>query len=133
MKTIRFTVPPTAEMGSYSGNCSASYGETFRQCALWDYNSARAHDGLPPLSRMPAGTRYHAARAYYVNTSRGETVDEFDDRKEARRCVGEYRTADPSARYWISSRPYKGWKDEPASTFSASRGGERAPLNHLKP
>jgi hypothetical protein len=56
--TYRFTVPPTAEQGSYSGNCSASYGETYRQNALADYNSARWHDGLPPLSRMPKGTRY---------------------------------------------------------------------------
>jgi hypothetical protein len=56
--SYRFTVPPTRHVGSYSGNCSASYGETYRQNALADYNSARAHDGLPPLSRMPNGTRY---------------------------------------------------------------------------
>ncbi len=58
MKTYRFTVPPTWNVGSYSGNCRAAYGETYRQNALSDYNSCRAHDGHPPLSRMPRGTRY---------------------------------------------------------------------------
>ncbi len=58
MSRYRFTVPPTAEQGSYSGNCSASYMETHRKDALRDYNSARAHDGLPPIARMPRGTRY---------------------------------------------------------------------------
>lgn len=53
-----FTVPPTWEQGSYRGTCSASYLESYRRNALADYNSARAHDGLPPISRMPAGTRY---------------------------------------------------------------------------
>lgn len=60
----RFTVPPTAEQGSHAGTCSASARETYRQNALADYNSARAHDGLPPLSRMPRGTRYARIRTY---------------------------------------------------------------------
>ena len=54
-----FTVPPTKEQGSYSGLAHSSYYETARACALWQYNSARAHDGLPPLKRMPAGTKYN--------------------------------------------------------------------------
>lgn len=53
-----FTVPPTAEQGSYSADCSASYMETYRANALSQYNSARAHDGFEPLARMPRGTRY---------------------------------------------------------------------------
>lgn len=116
MKTaIRFTVPPTRNVGSYSGTCSATYGETYRKNALWDYNSCRAHDGLPPLTRMPAGTVYHLpAPTYYVNRNgQGirETVDEFTDRKEAKRCLAEYRLADPSADYYLSRRPCKGWND----------------------
>jgi hypothetical protein len=59
MKTIKFTVPPTREVGSYTGHASASNGETLVASALWDYNSCRAHDGLSPLSRMPAGTVFH--------------------------------------------------------------------------
>jgi hypothetical protein len=46
------TVPPTAEQGSYTTAADS------RADALWYYNSARAHDGLPPLRRMPAGTVY---------------------------------------------------------------------------
>ena len=59
MRTIyRVTVPPTAEQGSYKTTARSGYGQTMRQAALQDYNSARAHDGLPPVSRMPAGTKY---------------------------------------------------------------------------
>lgn len=111
----RFTVPPTSEVGSYSGTCSASFGETLAQSALWDYNSARAHDGLQPLSRMPAGTIYHKpARPVYINRiGRGyrETVDEFPTRREARAMLAEYLMSDPSGRYYISTRPCKGWTD----------------------
>ncbi len=113
--TYKFTVPPTRNVGSYSGTCSATYGETYQQNALSDYNSVRAHDGLAPLKRMPAGTVYHLpAPTYYVNrTGQGyrETVDEFTDLKEAKRCLTEYRISDPSGSYKLSSRPCKGWND----------------------
>ena len=56
--TYRVTVPPTAEQGSYTTTAQAGYWQTMRQAALQDYNSCRAHDGLPPVSRMPAGTKY---------------------------------------------------------------------------
>ena len=56
--TYRYTTPPSPEMGTYSGMCRAGYYSTYRSDALADYNSARAHDGLEPLRRMPAGTRY---------------------------------------------------------------------------
>lgn len=46
------------EMGSYKGTCNPSYQETAAKAALWEYNSARARDGLAPLNRMPVGTRY---------------------------------------------------------------------------
>jgi len=39
-----------------------------------------------------------------------ETVDQFETRKEAREMVKEYRMSDPSAHYYISSRPCKDWK-----------------------
>jgi hypothetical protein len=38
-----------------------------------------------------------------------ETVDEFDTRKEARAMLAEYRMSDPSATYYLSSRPCKDW------------------------
>lgn len=41
-----------------------------------------------------------------------ETVDEFETRKEAREMLKEYQMSDPSASYYISSRPCKDWKDK---------------------
>ena len=38
-----------------------------------------------------------------------ETVDEFETRKEAVAMLAEYRFADPSATYWVSSRPCRDW------------------------
>ena len=37
-----------------------------------------------------------------------ETVDEFESYKEAVAMVKEYRMADPGARFYLSSRPYRG-------------------------
>jgi hypothetical protein len=50
------TVPPTSEVGSYKTKHCGSKAEA-RKHALWDYNKARAHDGLPPVRRLPAGTK----------------------------------------------------------------------------
>ena len=58
MKRYKVTVPPTWEQGSYTTAVTGSYGQTYRQEALQDYNSCRAHDGLPPIKRMPKGTTY---------------------------------------------------------------------------
>ena len=58
MKQYKLTVPPTMEMGSYSTVITKDHGETKAEVALWIYNNARAHDGLPPLKRMPNGTKY---------------------------------------------------------------------------
>ena len=51
-------VPPTMEMGSYSTKVTGAYTQSKEKEALWDYNSARAHDGLRKLKRMPNGTKY---------------------------------------------------------------------------
>ena len=40
-----------------------------------------------------------------------ETVDEFEDAKEAREMLKEYRKSDPSAEYDTSSRPCKDWSE----------------------
>ena len=49
-------VPPTREQGSYkTQHCGAK--KAVRAAALWQYNSARAHDGLPPVRRLPAGVK----------------------------------------------------------------------------
>jgi hypothetical protein len=50
------TMPPTREVGSYKTKyCGPKAGA--RASALWDYNSARRHDGLPPVERLPPGTK----------------------------------------------------------------------------
>lgn len=40
-----------------------------------------------------------------------ETVDEFSTTKEARAMVIEYSLSDPSARYDLSTRCCKGWRE----------------------
>jgi len=40
-----------------------------------------------------------------------ETVDEFNNYREARAMLAEYRMSDYSARYYISSRACKDWKE----------------------
>lgn len=45
-----------------------------------------------------------------LDTKQLETVDEFDDPKVAKIMLKEYQVADPSARYYISSRPTRCWR-----------------------
>lgn len=40
-----------------------------------------------------------------------ETIDEFDTRKEAKAMLVEYRMADPSAHYYLSSRCCRAWRE----------------------
>ena len=62
MATYKVYVPPTDDMGSYTTIVANTQWETKEQQALWDYNNAREHDGLEPLSRMPRGTKYTRER-----------------------------------------------------------------------
>lgn len=41
-----------------------------------------------------------------------ETVDEFDNLKEARAMLIEYRISDPTATYYLSRRPCKQWRND---------------------
>jgi hypothetical protein len=55
-----FEVPSTMEMGSFKGHCTSNgFNVSYKQDALWSYNSARSHDGLRPLKKMPKGTKYY--------------------------------------------------------------------------
>ena len=56
-------VPPTYHLGSYVLHCRDSMWATYRQDALIDYNINRKYAGLPPLKRMPAGTKYYPVKA----------------------------------------------------------------------
>lgn len=104
------TVPPTMQVGSYKTTVSSSgkWGtETIAQKALWDYNSCRAHDGLPPLSRMPAGTRYTPIVTFDVEGNYGhgwEVLTSEETRKAAREQVKCYRENE-GGQYRIVRRP----------------------------
>ncbi len=84
-------VPPTAEVGSYTTNTSTGGRETYRKKALWNYNSARAHDGLPPVSRMPAGTAYIAQYEYALQGNYGAHGWEDLCVEETRKAAQEQR------------------------------------------
>ena len=92
------TVPPTAEQGSYKTTVTGSgkWGaQTYRAEALQDYNSCRAHDGLPPLNRMPAGTYYAPQYEYALQGNYGqhgwEDICVEESRKEAQARRREYQ------------------------------------------
>ncbi len=90
----KITVPPTDEQGSYTTIATSGRTETIRQQALWAYNSARAHDGLDPIKRMPAGTKYAPIVEFDLegNYGRGwEILCCEETRKEARERLKEYR------------------------------------------
>jgi hypothetical protein len=61
----KVNVPPTMEQGSYKCIAEASYSETMRQNALWQYNKAREHDGLPPVKRLPNGTTFDPVKVLF--------------------------------------------------------------------
>lgn len=112
MTFYKVTVPPTDEMGSYSARVSDDY-ETKAAAALWDYNSARAHDGLEPLKRMPRGTVYTKIVEYVLLANYGhgdgweeETIE--STRKEILERLKEYRENAPQYSYRWISRPYRG-------------------------
>lgn len=48
-------IPATNDMSSYHTNATPSPSETVEDNALWQYNSARSHDNLPPLKKLPKG------------------------------------------------------------------------------
>jgi hypothetical protein len=55
----KVTFPFMDDMGSYGPIfASSNTMETKEENALWDLNSARRHDGLPELKRLPAGTKF---------------------------------------------------------------------------
>jgi len=69
---FHFIVPPTADQGSYKSSASVGRYETRAKAALADYNSARAHDGQPPLTRMPIGTVYESLTVAAMRDARME-------------------------------------------------------------
>ena len=61
----KVSIPPTTEQGSYKCIAEAGYNETMRKNALWYYNKAREHDGLPPIKRLPNGTTFEPVKILF--------------------------------------------------------------------
>lgn len=55
MKTYKITTPNTMQVSSHTFTHKGTKAEAIAN-ALQDYNSARAHDGLEPLAKLPRGT-----------------------------------------------------------------------------
>lgn len=95
-------VPPTMEQGSYQTTVTGSHSQSYRAEALQDYNSARAHDGLPPITRMPAGTSYTPRVEFILQGNYGHGWEDlcaeetYKEAREQRKCYeanegGNYR------------------------------------------
>lgn len=103
-------VPPTMQQGSYKITITVSSNETKSAAALWHYNSARAHDGQPPIKRMPAGTKYIPLYTYiiqqYTESQYGwEDATEEENREDARERLKEYRENQPEFPARMIKRP----------------------------
>ena len=102
------TVPPTAQAGSYA--CTVRNGRYApkAQAALQAYNSARAHDGLAPVKRMPSGTSYApvyewAIQGLYSGTWEDETTE--GTRAAAKAQLACYRGNCPATAFRVVRRP----------------------------
>ena len=90
----KVTVPPTHDVGSYSTTVSSRSQfcrESYRAEALADYNSCRAHDGLPPVRRMPAGTVYAPIVEYVLQGDYGHGWDDLTAHPTRREAIDEAR------------------------------------------
>lgn len=54
-KQYSIKVGATRDMGSYKTTVAADNKTQARERALWDYNNARAHDGLGAIPSLPSG------------------------------------------------------------------------------
>lgn len=52
----------------------------------------------------------------YKGVEGNETIDEFDNPKEAIVALRHYQQSDRTGQYWTSSKPCKGWKTEETTT-----------------
>ena len=102
-------VPITEDQGPCTLNVSDNYGFTAAQDALSDYNSAREHDGQPPLNRMPNGTTYTRLYEYVIRGNYGyghgyEDLTTEDTRTDAMLRLHEYRDNEPGVPFKVVSR-----------------------------
>lgn len=60
MRLYLVQIPPTRDQGNHCMRFMCNRSEV-RKEALREYNSARAHDGFPPIQRLPAGVTIRRA------------------------------------------------------------------------
>lgn len=106
MKTYKTTVPPTLEMGSYSSTFTGTKAQA-KENALWDYNSARAHDGLEPLAKLPRETKIEQV---FTKTISGREKFLLGKRKDDGASIFMTKPSFDCGWYW--SFGYLGNKDE---------------------
>ena len=102
-------VPITDDQGPYIFRASDNYGQTVAEDALQDYNSARDHDGQPPLKRMPNGTTYDRMYEYEIRGNYGyghgfECVTSEETRTDAMLRLQEYRENEPGVPFKVVTR-----------------------------
>lgn len=101
-------VPPTMDQGSFNCECSDMFFSVAKD-ALQAYNSARAHDGQPPLKRMPNGTTYTRLYEYEIQGNYGygngfECVTTEETRTDAMLRLQEYRENEPGVPFKVVAR-----------------------------
>jgi len=101
MKAYKITTPNTMQVSSMTFLHTGTKQEALAY-ALWAYNSARDHDGLAPLDKLPRGTVCKGEKKLYIVMSGSEvvsTLSSFDHPslsdmwKAARIEVQEYNMA----------------------------------------
>jgi hypothetical protein len=56
----KVTIPLTHEMPGMIMTVEDKLIESKEEEALWYFNRSRDHDGVPPVKRLPRGTRFEA-------------------------------------------------------------------------
>jgi hypothetical protein len=102
MKNYRIITPLMSEISAHTINAKGNNIAEAKADALIGYNSSRAHDGLPPLEKLPRGTRVICEKVLYIVMNGQEIVStlhslEYPSRsdmwKDARYQVKEYNMA----------------------------------------
>lgn len=101
-------IPPTMDQGEGNFICTDDF-MTVAKDALSDYNSNRAHDGQPPLNRMPNGTTYARLYEYVIQGNYGyghgyEDLTAEDTRTDAMLRLHEYRDNEPGVLFKVVAR-----------------------------
>ena len=99
---------------SYRGETIHRNTESGHKMRYWCLFSKGGQLVANTQAEIKAAIAEHLGALIYINRlgdGQRETVAQYETRKEARKDVREYRLSDPSANYYISSKPCNHWKD----------------------